>query len=178
VSARKPWRGPRPDCTSCVTHPSPPAALGKVHAAVSCSARRLPAYGAWVERHGYAAASPPCASQLPVCPLLCRGRVLHALPSGGPASIASACARALTTISACVCINLSPRLRVWQRVAAGSPSAPGLRLRPGALSRWHAADGLPDRLPRSRAAGREGRLKGTATGDMGERRGDAGGGRA
>jgi hypothetical protein len=128
VSARKPWRGPRPDRTSCVTNPSPPAALGKGHAAVSCSACRLPAYGAWVERHGCAAAAfPQRASQLPVCPLLCHGRVLHArtplattrhaLPSGGPASIASACARALTTVPACVCISLSPHLRVCQRVA-------------------------------------------------------------
>jgi hypothetical protein len=50
------------------------------------------------------------------------------------------------------------------------------RLRLGALSGWRAAGGLPDRFPRSRAAGGEGWLKGTARGDMGERRGDAGGG--
>jgi putative transposase len=37
VSARKPSPGPPPDRASCVTDPSPTAAMGKDHAAVSCS---------------------------------------------------------------------------------------------------------------------------------------------
>jgi len=41
--------------------------------------RRLPAHGAWKERHGGAAAgSPQCASRLPIGHILYRGRVLHA----------------------------------------------------------------------------------------------------
>src|SRR5262249_28052763 len=44
----------------------------------SCSPCRLPAHGAWEERHGCAAAaSPQRASRLHVCHILCLGNVLH-----------------------------------------------------------------------------------------------------
>jgi hypothetical protein len=73
-------RRPRvPDRTVCVTHPSPPAALGRDHAAVSYSACRLPAQGAWVGRHGCAGETLSQRDpRLPVCGILCLGRVLHA----------------------------------------------------------------------------------------------------
>jgi hypothetical protein len=62
----------------CVTNPSPPDALEREHAAVSCFPCRLPAHGVWEERHGCAAAaSPQRASRLSVCHILCLGRVLY-----------------------------------------------------------------------------------------------------
>jgi hypothetical protein len=45
-----------------------------------------------------------------------------------------------------------------------SPSATGLRLRPGARSGWRTAGGLLGRLPSSPAAGGEERLRGPCRG--------------
>src|SRR5262245_59964811 len=58
---------------------------------------------------------------------------------------------------------------------ARSSRATGLRLRPRTQREWHAAGGLPGRLPSAPAAGGEGWRRGTARGEPGARRGAVGG---
>jgi hypothetical protein len=146
VSARKPSPGPPPDRASCVTDPSPIAAMGRDHAVVSCFACRLPAHGEWLGRPGRpASASPQRAPRLPVCHIPCLGRVLHARTHLNEALAttsslsqrvypsppqASACARGLPPSDNNRPRHLQPHCNASPRRLKNQSSLRGLRLRP------------------------------------------------
>src|SRR4029453_6299801 len=181
MSARKPSPGPPPDRAWGIADPallagvwvpqSPCLLLG-----LQCSLSRSVGGEAW----------PSCVRVplRPVRPIPCRGHVLHgtrlnealamtmlAVPSCVPVSApqqASACARALSTVTSC-----QPHCNSSQPFAPASAARAGACCRRGALRDWREAS---QAASRAASTGMRGRLRGTPRGDTGEVRGDAGAG--